>query len=382
MAHRKHVCAALAWAGRQYALDGAEAIAAFCGRCGTRATWTVRWFHWTIRNNRLILNGLLRRCVIGMVLPIPRKIIRPMQRTRSGALHFSADNLSADDRVSYWRELFGRQTVGLDIEPLRDAEFFGDLTLHALPGLRICRGITSGGRTWRTPELISDGNDDVSLWGNLEGPVAVSRRGEEIVLGEQEAVLGTLGEVGGFTRRTPGRHLCLQIPRAAIAPLVPAVDDAVARRIPRDSTALRLLASYADTLHEHETSADPRFDRQIVNHIYDLTAVIIGATRDAMEVARGRGVRAARLRAIKTDIVANLGRGDLSADALAARHGITARYLRMLSKTKARVFPNSCSASASCARIACCALRCIWTARLGPSHSKVDSVICRISMEH
>ena len=97
-----------------------------------------------------------------------------MQRTRSGVLHFSADNLSAEDRVSYWRELFGRQTVGLDIEPLRDAEFFGDLTLHALPGLRICRGITSGGRTWRTPELISDGNDDICLWVNLEGPVAVS----------------------------------------------------------------------------------------------------------------------------------------------------------------------------------------------------------------
>jgi hypothetical protein len=164
---------------------------------------------------------------------------------------FSADNLSAEDRVSYWRELFGRQTVGLDIEPLRDAEFFGGLTLHALPGLKICRGITSGGHAWRTPELPADNNNDISLWVNLEDPVAVSRRGEEIVLGEQEAVLGTLGEVGGFTRRTPGRHLCLQIPRAAIAPLVPAVDDAVARRISRDSTALRLLASYADTLHEH-----------------------------------------------------------------------------------------------------------------------------------
>jgi transcriptional regulator GlxA family with amidase domain len=104
---------------------------------------------------------------------------------------------------------------------------------------------------------------------------------------------------------------------------VPAVDDAVARRIPRDSTALRLLASYADTLHEHETSADSRFDRQIVNHIYDLTAVIIGA---------------ARLRAIKTDIVANLGRGDLSADALTARHGITARYLRMLFENEGTSF--------------------------------------------
>jgi hypothetical protein len=37
MAHRKHVCAALAWAGRRYALDGTEVIAAFL-----RAVWHSR----------------------------------------------------------------------------------------------------------------------------------------------------------------------------------------------------------------------------------------------------------------------------------------------------------------------------------------------------
>jgi transcriptional regulator GlxA family with amidase domain len=36
--------------------------------------------------------------------------------------------------------------------------------------------------------------------------------------------------------------------------------------------------------------------------------------------------------------VANLGRGDLSADALAARHGITARYLRMLFENEGTSF--------------------------------------------
>ncbi len=34
-----------------------------------------------------------------------------MQRTPPGVLHFSAENLSAADRLSYWRELFGRQTM-------------------------------------------------------------------------------------------------------------------------------------------------------------------------------------------------------------------------------------------------------------------------------
>jgi AraC-like DNA-binding protein len=108
--------------------------------------------------------------------------------------------------------------------------------------------------------------------------------------------------------------------------------------MPRDSTALRLLASYAGTLHEHEMSADPRLDRQIVNHIHDLTAVVIGATRDAMEVACGRGVRTARLRTINTDIASTLGHGDLSAEALEARHGITPRYLRRLFESEGTSF--------------------------------------------
>ncbi len=40
--------------------------------------------------------------------------------------------------------------------------------------------------------------------------------------------------------------------------------------------------------------------------------------------------KAARLSAIRIDIMENLGRNDLSADALARQHGISPRYLRKL----------------------------------------------------
>ena len=55
----------------------------------------------------------------------------------------------------------------------------------------------------------------------------------------------------------------------------------------------------------------------------------LGATRDAAEIASGRGLRAARLRAIKGDIASNLG-GDLSATALAVRQRVTPRYIHKL----------------------------------------------------
>jgi AraC-like DNA-binding protein len=59
-------------------------------------------------------------------------------------------------------------------------------------------------------------------------------------------------------------------------------------------------------------------------------ALAIGATRDATEIADGRGLRAARLRAIKADIVRNLREGDVSINALALRHRVSARYIQRL----------------------------------------------------
>jgi AraC-like DNA-binding protein len=48
------------------------------------------------------------------------------------------------------------------------------------------------------------------------------------------------------------------------------------------------------------------------------------------KIAHGRGVRAARLRAIKIDILGHLGTPALSLDAVAAREGISPIYIRKL----------------------------------------------------
>jgi AraC-like DNA-binding protein len=62
----------------------------------------------------------------------------------------------------------------------------------------------------------------------------------------------------------------------------------------------------------------------------DLIALTVGATREATDVAGARGVPAARLRALKADIAANITQRDLSAEALAMRHGISSVYVRKL----------------------------------------------------
>jgi AraC-like DNA-binding protein len=67
-------------------------------------------------------------------------------------------------------------------------------------------------------------------------------------------------------------------------------------------------------------------------------ALAIGATRDAAAIAEGRGMRAARLRAIKADIAERLAQDDLTVAAVASRQRISGSYIRKLFESEGTSF--------------------------------------------
>ena len=100
--------------------------------------------------------------------------------------------------------------------------------------------------------------------------------------------------------------------------------------MPSKTATLRLLTGYVDLLINHPALMETAELRRLaVNHVHDLIALALGATRDAAEIAVGRGLRAARMRAIKADIAQNL-EGDVTVAALSMRHRISPRYIRKL----------------------------------------------------
>jgi transcriptional regulator GlxA family with amidase domain len=120
--------------------------------------------------------------------------------------------------------------------------------------------------------------------------------------------------------------------------LVSGVDDLCYRRIPADVPALRFLRDYARIAEGEQRVACPNLKQLFVRHIYDLMALMIGATRDAADVAQGRGLKAARLASIKQDIAGNIDRADLSVNTVAARHNLTPRGLQRLFETEGTTF--------------------------------------------
>src|SRR5262249_6874761 len=76
-------------------------------------------------------------------------------------------------------------------------------------------------------------------------------------------------------------------------------------------------------------------------HVVDLLVLAIGATRDATEMARSRGGRAARLHAIKENIANALSRPDLSVSLIAPCHKIPPQYVQVFFEQPAPISPQS-----------------------------------------
>ncbi len=226
------------------------------------------------------------------------------------------------------------------LEPLSDCSIRVDITQRALPGLAILLGSLCGLRQHVRPERsLQTGTDDLFFGVNLAGTSTAHQGGREVMLHGGDAFFANRGKTG-FTinRPTQVRFVGLRVSRSALAPLVTNLDDAVFRLVPHHADALRLLTKYISVVVTDQPPSAPELRRLVATQVYDLIALAIGATRDAALIAEGRGVRAARLGAIKADISTNLHDCDLSVAAIAALHRVTPRYIHKLFESEGITF--------------------------------------------
>jgi AraC-like DNA-binding protein len=217
----------------------------------------------------------------------------------------------------------------LPIEPLPQAAACLQITKWFLPGAGIFSGTLSGLR--QVANRGAPESSDELLFGiNLAGQSVASQRGRQVAFGHGEAVVLDCAE-GNFSidRPTPAQFIGIRVPRRAIAPLLHGRDDRRMRVLPRQTDALVLLTSYVRALAGSKVLAGSDLSHAVAHHLHDLIALSIGAHRDGAATAL-TSVRAARLQAIKSDLVANCSDPSLTLAQIAARHGVTPRYVHKL----------------------------------------------------
>ena len=249
---------------------------------------------------------------------------------------FSTDDLPIqfDDRarLSEWRDFLGGVFGALEVSCLPDRPFsqrleaaqFGSALMVGFSGT-MDRVSTSSGvaATLRPDFYLSFGSDP--------GSISFAQRGREVMFDAATAVLGVCNDSLDFRAGDRSSWLQIAVPRVHLEDLVAGVEDLVARPLDANTPAMRHLRRYASLLAE---AGGPGDDPDLIAHIEttltDLIALALGAGRDATEVARMRGLRAARLQDILSDIRAGFTNPRFSPNDIARRLGVTPRYIQIL----------------------------------------------------
>jgi AraC-like DNA-binding protein len=252
--------------------------------------------------------------------------------------HVTTDAFPQAKRLAMWREIYGRNIGRFDIEPIGDMPFHADVTFRALPGLGVAAGARSDAHYRMTRELASQSDDNAIFAVVTKGVGIVSQLGREAEVRPGCGVILSATEPSTCTLLSRGRFLTLSVPRHTLAPLVPDFGSTLVRAVPESTQALRLLVSYLGILQDASALASPDLARRVAAHIVDLAVLSIGPTQDAAQIAQGRGLRAARLNAIKVDIDRRLADEGLSVTKLAGLHRVTPRYVQMLFEADGKTF--------------------------------------------
>jgi AraC-like DNA-binding protein len=229
-----------------------------------------------------------------------------------------------------WRDEFARKFLEMEMEPFGSALFRISVRLDALPGVVICNGLGTPQRSYSPPGAVKNSGDFVVLLPRgARMRYEQGRRAEEAcdgdVLLNDTSRPWRLEMIDNQLKLTATR-----IRRESLLALVPHAEDLTGRPLPASPATVSLLTATLDLVRQFGPDLDPLARGAVSQHLVDLSALVLGARGDTAELVRGRGLAAAQLMVIQRYIVDQLSEPQLSVREIAARYGVSARYVQQL----------------------------------------------------
>lgn len=237
------------------------------------------------------------------------------------------------------KEAVGRAFLNVEFTPLADSLHMETET-RLLPGITVTDARVAPHRleTCRDPSRESD--DFVLLWSPSPARGFAEQFGQVVHADGSTALMSCADRAFCETHET-FHHVTVKLQRSVLLPLLPNAEAALMKLVPADNEALRLLTSYLAShrqLMNTEAARTPLFAQTVANHITDLVALAVGTNTDATELASERGLRAARLDAVKRWILARLGSPELNLESAAKAFGLSPRSIQILFTVEGTTF--------------------------------------------
>jgi AraC-like DNA-binding protein len=192
----------------------------------------------------------------------------------------------------------------------------------------------------RTRKLIAGDAADMIFVVTADVPLHVTQNGRDHILDVGDAIFLRGGEGSVIRSRDRAKIATISVPTDDLMPMLPACRDLSMTVVHRQNDLLALLLGYVRLLQTRRKPQPDELGRLASGHIRDLMAAMIGSDPDEPPVHERRGVRAARLKAIKADIGSRLCEPALAIDTVAMRHGISPRYVRKLFQEERTTFSD------------------------------------------
>lgn len=227
-----------------------------------------------------------------------------------------------------WREEFCRRVMTRDAEPLTEGPVRCDVTALPLPRVKMTGASVTPMRFIATKV---DADEALALVLASDAPMRIAVADKTLDLAPMDVGLADAAHVGAHVSQlTEGRFKSLFINRKALLELCPHAEDLIARPLNANAGVKMLLQGYYDLVIENAHHLDALAKNAAAQHLTDLVVLSLGTGRDETELVRDRGLAAARLEAIKADVLTRLGNGDLSLAEVAQRNRVSPRYVQML----------------------------------------------------
>ena len=251
-------------------------------------------------------------------------------------LRLSTQMFPERGRFSAFRGEFARRVVSMDVVDRADGRPRIDVTILPLEPVAVANVAATASEFVRNPIHLKDGRDTLRLDIVVgAAPIHYTHAGEERSYASGEAHFGDHGRPLRISAPFGGSIRGIIVRTTALRTLVANPED-LAGRFVRPGPALYLLEGYLRSLATLAESPQPPLELScpIGTHILDLTAAALGPTSDAREIIAERGVKAARLRALSSEIAQRCCTAGFDLDHLAASLGLSRRHVqRLLAET-------------------------------------------------
>jgi AraC-like DNA-binding protein len=257
---------------------------------------------------------------------------------------FSSDqfpkDLSERARLRRWQEFVEEKYGGFNMSFAADRRFFARVEMVRAGDVLVDRfraTLIRGARTAR--QIAADGNDNFFVSVNCgRSPIRHRRGGRETEFAPRSLMLLSNGEPGETLSAAGVHWLSVYIPRQMLLERMRRAEDLIARRIETDPMIVRCLERYLrHVIEAGDASGSPPIAEHVSATLLDLIVTALESGRDGAMLHRP-GLRGAHLQEALSLIESSYDNPAFSAPQLAAKLGLTQRYVQDLLHETGRTF--------------------------------------------